>query len=120
MEYLRGVFGLAIIITIAYLFSANRKGIDWRLVAMGILIQLIFGLLIGKVDFAQQAFIYISEKFVKFLSFALKGAEFLYGDLAKNSEGTTGVKHNLGFLFVFQALPTVIFFSSITSGAQSR
>lgn len=116
MEYLRGVFGLAVIITIAYLFSANRKGIDWRLVAMGILIQLIFGLLIGKVEIAQQAFIYISEKFVKFLSFALKGAEFLYGDLAKNSEGTTGVRHNLGFLFVFQALPTVIFFSSITSG----
>lgn len=116
MEYLRGIFGLAIIIVIAYLFSANRKGIDWRLVAMGILIQLVFGVLIGKVEVAQQAFIYISEKFVKFLSFALKGAEFLYGDLAKNSEGTTGVRHNLGFLFVFQALPTVIFFSSITSG----
>ena len=116
MEYLRGIFGLAIIIVIAYLFSANRRGIDWRLVAMGILIQLVFGVLIGKVEVAQQAFIYISEKFVKFLSFALKGAEFLYGDLAKNSEGTTGVRHNLGFLFVFQALPTVIFFSSITSG----
>jgi CNT family concentrative nucleoside transporter len=116
MEYLRGVFGLAVIITIAYLFSANRKSIDWRLVGMGILIQLTFGLLIGKVEIAQQAFIYISEKFVRFLSFALKGAEFLYGDLAKNSEGTSGVRHNLGFLFVFQALPTVIFFSSITSG----
>lgn len=116
MEYLRGFAGLLLIIFIAYLLSANRKSIDWRLVVIGVIIQLIFGLLIGKVEFAQQGFIWISEKFVKFLSFAQKGAEFLYGDLAKNSEGTTGVRHNLGFLFVFQALPTVIFFSSITSG----
>jgi CNT family concentrative nucleoside transporter len=116
MEYLRGFAGLLLIIAFAYLFSSNRKGIDWRLVLIGVIIQLMFGLLIGKVEVAQQAFIYISEKFVKFLSFAQKGAEFLYGDLAKNSEGTAGVRHNLGFLFVFQALPTVIFFSSITSG----
>lgn len=116
MEYMRGIAGLLLIIAIAYLFSANRKKIDWRLVVIGICIQLVFGLLIGKVEFAQTAFIYISEKFVKFLSFALKGAEFLYGDLAKNSDGITNVRHNLGFLFVFQALPTVIFFSSITSG----
>ncbi|MBL7846498.1 MAG: NupC/NupG family nucleoside CNT transporter [Cyclobacteriaceae bacterium] len=116
MEYLRGFAGLLLIIFIAFLLSANRKSIDWRLVVIGVIIQLIFGLLIGKVEFAQQGFIWISEKFVKFLSFAQKGAEFLYGDLAKNSEGTTGVRHNLGFLFVFQALPTVIFFSSITSG----
>lgn len=116
MEYLRGALGLLLIIGVAYLLSADRKKVDWRLVVIGISIQLIFGLLIAKVDFAQQGFIWISEKFVKFLGFALKGAEFLYGDLSKNSEGTQGVRHNLGFLFVFQALPTVIFFSSITSG----
>lgn len=116
MEYLRALLGLMLILGVAYLCSANRKGVDWRLVGIGILIQLTFGLLIGKVELAQQAFVWVSEQFVKFLSFAQKGAEFLYGDLAKNSEGTTGVRHNLGFLFVFQALPTVIFFSSITSG----
>lgn len=116
MEYLRGFIGLVVIVAIAYALSANRKAIDWRLVAIGIVIQLMFGLLIGKVEVAEHAFIWISEKFVKFLSFALKGAEFLYGDLAKNSEGATNVRHNLGFLFVFQALPTVIFFSSITTG----
>jgi CNT family concentrative nucleoside transporter len=116
MEYFRALLGLVLIITVAYLCSSNRKSVDWRLVVIGIFIQLIFGLLIGKVEIAQQAFVWISEQFVKFLSFAQKGAEFLYGDLAKNSEGTSGVRHNLGFLFVFQALPTVIFFSSITSG----
>lgn len=116
MEYARGVAGLLFIIGVAYLFSASRRNIDWRLVIIGILIQLFFGLMIAKVEFAQSAFVFISEKFVKFLSFALNGAEFLYGDLARNSNGVPGVKHSLGFLFVFQALPTVIFFSAVTSG----
>ncbi|MDZ4715663.1 MAG: nucleoside transporter C-terminal domain-containing protein [Cytophagales bacterium] len=116
MEYLRGIAGIVFIIGVAYLFSANRSRIDWRLVIIGITIQLFFGLMIAKVEVAQSVFVYISEKFVIFLGFALKGAEFLYGDLAKNSNGTTGVKHSLGFLFAFQALPTVIFFSAVTSG----
>lgn len=116
MDYLRGLGGLIFIIGVAYLLSGNRKAIDWRLVIIGILIQLTFGLIIGKVPFAQTAFIYVSEKFVTFLSFAAKGAEFLYGDLAKNSSGNPEVKHSLGFLFAFQALPTVIFFSSVTAG----
>lgn len=116
MDYLRGLGGLLFIVGVAYLLSGNRKAIDWRLVIIGILIQLTFGLIIGKVQFAQTAFIYISEKFVTFLSFAAKGAEFLYGDLAKNSAGNSEVKHSLGFLFAFQALPTVIFFSSVTAG----
>jgi CNT family concentrative nucleoside transporter len=116
MDYLRGLGGLIFIIGVAYLLSGNRKAIDWRLVFIGILIQLTFGLIIGKIQFAQTAFIYVSEKFVIFLSFAAKGAEFLYGDLAKNSTGNPDIKHSLGFLFAFQALPTVIFFSAVTAG----
>ncbi|MBN8578380.1 MAG: NupC/NupG family nucleoside CNT transporter [Cytophagales bacterium] len=116
MDYLRGFLGLVFIVAVAWVLSGNRKAIDWRLVLVGITIQLIFGLIIGKVEMAQQAFVFISEKFVTFLSFAAKGAEFLYGDLSKNSAGNPEVKHNLGFLFAFQALPTVIFFSAITAG----
>lgn len=116
MDYLRALIGLVFIIGVAYLLSGNRKAVDWRLVAVGIFIQLVFGLVIGKVEFAQRGFIFLSEKFVTFLSFAANGAEFLYGDLAKNSAGNPSVKHNLGFLFAFQALPTVIFFSAITAG----
>ncbi|HQQ97439.1 MAG TPA: nucleoside transporter C-terminal domain-containing protein [Cyclobacteriaceae bacterium] len=116
MDYFRALGGLIFIIGIAYLFSANRKAVDWRLVIIGVSIQIVFGLLIGKVELAQRAFVAMSEGFVKFLSFAQKGAAFLYGDLSLNSEGTTGVRHNLGFLFAFQALPTVIFFSAVTAG----
>jgi CNT family concentrative nucleoside transporter len=116
MDYLRGLLGILFIISIAYLLSGNRKAIDWRLVLIGITIQLAIGLVISKVEFAQIAFQFVSSKFVTFLSFAAKGAEFLVGDLSKNSAGDPTVKHNLGFLFAFQALPTVIFFSAITAG----
>ncbi len=116
MDYLRGLLGLLFIIAIAYLLSGNRKAVDWRLVLIGISIQLVIGLVISKVEFAQIAFQFVSSKFVTFLSFAAKGAEFLIGDLSKNSTGDPTVKHNLGFLFAFQALPTVIFFSAVTAG----
>ena len=116
MDYIRGAAGLMFIIALAYLFSGNRKFVDWRLVLMGLTIQLIFGLIISKVDFAQHVFGYVSQKFVIFLGFAQKGGEFLFGDLAKNSNGNPDVKHNLGFLFIFQALPTVVFFSAFTAG----
>lgn len=115
MDYLRGLLGLIFIVAVAYLLSGNRKAVDWRLVLIGIVIQLTFGLIIGKVEFAQKAFVFVSEKFVIFLGFAAKGAEFLVGDLSKNSSGNPDVKHSLGFLFAFQALPTVIFFSAITA-----
>ncbi len=116
MDYLRGLLGLLFIVGIAWLLSGNRKAIDWRLVGAGILLQIILGLIINKLPFAHQGFHYFSEKLVTFLGFAQKGAEFLYGDLAKNSANDPGVKHNLGFLFAFQALPTVIFFSAVTGG----
>ncbi|HEX5170034.1 MAG TPA: nucleoside transporter C-terminal domain-containing protein [Cyclobacteriaceae bacterium] len=116
MDYLRGIVGLLFIVGIAYLFSGNRKAVDWRLVGAGVLLQIFLALIINKLPFAQHAFLYFSEKFVTFLSFAQKGAEFLYGDLSKNSTNDPSVKHNLGFLFAFQALPTVIFFSSISAG----
>ncbi|MEM9338246.1 MAG: nucleoside transporter C-terminal domain-containing protein [Bacteroidota bacterium] len=116
MDYLRGILGLVLLIAIAWVFSSNRKQVDFRLILIGISIQVAIGLLIANVGFINQLFSWVSAGFVSFLNFGLKGAEFLYGDLAKNSEAYPDVRHNLGFLFVFQALPTVIFFSSITAG----
>ncbi len=116
MEYLRAILGLAVLVGIGYLFSNNKKKVKWRIVWAGLLIQIVFGLLIGYVPFVERLFGMVSEAFVTFLNFSLNGAEFLYGDLAKNNVGNPDVKHSLGFLFVFQALPTVIFFSSVTAG----
>lgn len=116
MDYLRGFVGLLFIIALAFLLSKNRRSIDWRLVSAGIILQIVIGLIIGKIEVAQAAFNYLSSKLVVFLSFAQNGAEFLYGDLAKNSSNDPNVKHSLGFLFAFQALPTVIFFSAVSAG----
>jgi CNT family concentrative nucleoside transporter len=116
MDYLRGVIGIGAIIGIAFLFSAHRKRIDWKLVGAGIILQVVIAILILKVPFVRNGFEAVGTGFVKFLSFALNGAQFLFGDLAKNSDAVGGTKHSLGFLFAFQALPTVIFFSSVTAG----
>jgi CNT family concentrative nucleoside transporter len=116
MDYLRGLIGLGVIIAIAFFFSSYRSKINWRLVAAGIILQLIIALLISKVPFIQNGFRILGDGFVTFLSFAARGAEFLFGDLAFNSDSKTGARHGLGFLFAFQALPMVIFFSSVTAG----
>ena len=116
MDYLRALGGLLFIVGIAYLFSNNRRAINWRLVIIGIFLQIIFGLLIAKVDAVQAGFEFVSRQFIIFLGFAQKGAEFLYGDLSKNSDAVAGTRHNLGFLFAFQTLPSVIFFSAVTAG----
>ena len=109
MDYLRGAAGLAFIVGVAFLLSNNRKKIDWRLVAIGLVIQIIIGLLIAKVGFVRIGFEFISEKFVIFLGFAKEGSRFVFGQLADDTS-------NLGFIFAFQALPTVIFFSAVTAG----
>jgi CNT family concentrative nucleoside transporter len=116
MEYLRGIIGVACLLGIAWLLSAQKKKVDWRLVATGVILQVVIAILVLRVPVVRGAFETIGSGFVKFLSFALNGAQFLFGDLAKNSDAVEGTRHSLGFLFAFQALPTVIFFSAVTSG----
>lgn len=115
MDYLRGLIGVIVLIGIAFLLSGYRKNINWRLVITGILLQIIIAVLILKVPFIRNVFDYLGTGVVRFLGFAANGAQFLFGDLAKNSAAVQA-NHNLGFLFAFQALPTVIFFSAVTTG----
>jgi len=109
MDYLRGLGGLAFIIAVAWLLSTNRKAISWRLVGIGLLFQIIIGLSIAKIGFVRTGFEFVSEKFVIFLGFAKEGSLFVFGQLALDTS-------SLGFIFAFQALPTVIFFSAVTAG----
>ncbi|MFT5914545.1 MAG: CNT family concentrative nucleoside transporter [Flammeovirgaceae bacterium] len=115
MDYLRGILGIAILIGIAFLFSNNRKAIDWRLVGIGITLQIIFGFLL-QIPLVQSGFDGVSGAFVKFLSYAGDGAQFLFGGLARNSYVFENANHNLGVVFAFQILPVVIFFSTVTAG----
>jgi CNT family concentrative nucleoside transporter len=123
MSVLNGLFGLAVLIGIAYLASNNKKKINWRLVLSGFGLQIVFAVFMLKgTDLAQylnfaplgwplKAFELISDGFVKVLGFTTKGANFVFGNLAMGP-GTEGT---LGFFFAFQVLPTIIFFASLMS-----
>jgi CNT family concentrative nucleoside transporter len=62
MDYVRGLLGLLFLIGVAFLLSGNRKKIDWRLVAIGIALQIVIGLAIAKVGFVRYVFEFASEK----------------------------------------------------------
>lgn len=104
----RGVIGLGFLILMGYLLSSNRRRIDWNLVSTGLLLQLVFALLVLKVDRVAQSFDWLSQQVVTFLNFSEKGAEFLFGGLVNNQE-------TFGYIFAFKVLPTVVFFSAFTS-----
>lgn len=105
---LRGIGGLAVLILIAYLFSANRSRINWPLVLKGLFIQIIFAIGIIKVPFVATIFETVSKFFVQILQFSSNGAQFVFGDLV-------GKVDSFGFIFAFQVLPTIVFFSALTS-----
>jgi CNT family concentrative nucleoside transporter len=102
-----GLFGLAVLLSIAYGFSANRKEVDWKLVASGIGLQLFFAVMVILVPGGRQFFEGLSRIFVTIIGFAMDGSAFIFGSLADPS--------NLGFIFAFQVLPTIIFFASLMS-----
>ena len=100
-----GIFGLAVLLSIAFAFSSNRKEVDWKLVASGIGLQLFFAVLVILVPGGRQFFEGLSRIFVTIIGFAMEGSAFIFGSLADPS--------NLGFIFAFQVLPTIIFFASL-------
>lgn len=107
-DILRGILGVATLIFICFLFSRNRRNINWNVVWKGLLVQLIFAVCILKVPFVQNGFEWLSSIFVTILGFTREGSLFLFGGLIENTE-------SFGYIFAFQVLPTIIFFSAITS-----
>ncbi|MGC6429297.1 MAG: NupC/NupG family nucleoside CNT transporter [Flavobacteriales bacterium] len=105
---LRGLLGLLSLIFISYLFSQNKKAINWNIVWKGLIIQFIFAICILKVPFIQNIFEWLSSIFVTILSFTREGSVFLFGNLVENID-------SFGYIFAFQVLPTIIFFSALTS-----
>ena len=102
-----GIFGLAVLVSIAYILSSNRKEVDFKLVASGISLQLFFAILVILVPGGREFFEGLSRIFVRIISFAMEGSAFIFGSLADPS--------NLGFIFAFQVLPTIIFFAALMS-----
>lgn len=104
---MRGLLGIVVLLTIAVACSSNRKKIPWKTVGIGLLIQLTLAIGILRVGWVQQIFEGIGKLFVSILDFTNSGSIFLFGDLM-NAD-------SYGFIFVFQILPTIVFFASLTS-----
>lgn len=109
MTVFRGLIGMAVIIGIAWLFSSNRKAISWRVVVTGLVIQLALALSILYVPFVQLFFDFVGRGFVKILSFTDAGTSFLFKSFG------AGVIESPLLNFAVTILPTIIFFSALTS-----
>jgi CNT family concentrative nucleoside transporter len=107
IQTLRGLLGLAVFLGIAIAFSANRRAIDWRLVGMGLLLQLVFAALVLHVGPVRWAIEGVGRFFVELLAFTKAGTGFLFGSLIDES------RH--GVIFAIGILPSIIFFSALTS-----
>lgn len=103
----RGVLGMVTLIFVAFLFSSNRKGINWKTVGLGLALQLIIAIGVLKVSFVKTVFEFIGKGFIEILSYTQAGSEFLFGGMLDVT--------SFGFIFAFQVLPTIIFFSALTS-----
>ncbi len=105
----RGVLGIAVLIGIAWLFSTNRKKINWKLVIVGLLLQLTLAVgVLGSTNI-YSFFNGIGGIFVSILGFTEEGTKFLFG----NDFGA--MSGNFGVIFAFHVLPTIVFFSAFTS-----
>jgi len=104
----RGALGMLVLVLIAFLFSANRRAINWKTVGIGLGLQLIIAVGVLKVRFVQVIFEWIGERFIDILEFTRAGSKFLF-------EGLVVDMDTFGYIFAFQVLPTIIFFSALTS-----
>jgi CNT family concentrative nucleoside transporter len=104
----RGILGMLVLVLIAFLFSANRRAIKWKTVGIGLGLQLIIAVGVLKVRFVQIIFEWIGERFIDILEFTRAGSKFLF-------EGLVVDMDTFGYIFAFQVLPTIIFFSALTS-----
>jgi len=106
---LRGGLGMLVLLGISILLSTNRKAINWRTVGFGLSAQLILAIAVLKIDFVQKIFKGIGGLFLAVLDFTQKGTEFLF---AAFSTGKIDTSLNT---FAISILPTIIFFSALTS-----
>ena len=103
----RGILGMGILLLIAFLLSVNRRQIAWKTVGIGLLSQIIIAIGVLKINFIKRIFESLGNFFIKILEYTGEGTKMLLGEF--------GNVDTYGFIFVFQALPVIIFFSALSS-----
>ena len=99
---------MIIFIAICYFLSKKKKHINWKTIGLALAMQVLLALLILKVPFVNTVFDWIATMFVKMLQYSQFGSEFLFGGMVTNQD-------SFGYIFAVQVLPTIIFFSAISS-----
>src|SRR3990167_4861215 len=98
-------FGIFAMLFICWLCSKNRRLIAWRVVIVGTVLQFLIGFFVLETDIGLQIFTGIGNFIAKLLDFSTEGARFLFGNLVSDQ--------NIGAIFAFRVLPTIIFVSSL-------
>ena len=120
-DRLVGLLGIATMMVLAWLLSYNRKAINWRLVASGLGIQVVFGIVVLKTAAGRAVFQFIGNLVSALLRFQEQGARFVFGNLVQSTVpvtgggSTAGMVAETGAYFAFNVLPTIIFFSALMS-----
>ena len=104
---LRGALGMIMLVLIAFLFSNNKKAVNWKTVGIGLSAQLILAVGVLKISVVKSAFEFVGQLFILVLDFTRAGSAFLLGNMMDIN--------SFGYIFLFQVLPTIIFFSALTS-----
>ncbi|OZM55742.1 NupC/NupG family nucleoside CNT transporter [Lottiidibacillus patelloidae] len=105
MNILWGIGGMLFLFAVAFLFSSNRKAINWRTILGGLAIQVTFAFIVLEWAFGRKMLQKASEKVQNVINYANEGTNFLFGGLFQ--------AENIGFVFAFQVLTVIIFFSSL-------
>ena len=103
----RGVIGIVFLLLVCYVFSTNRKAINWKTIGLSLVIQIVIAVGVLKVNWIANLFEFFGSFFLKILDFTNAGTSMILGEFV-NIEKT-------GYVFAFQALPVIIFFSALTS-----
>ena len=104
---LRGALGMAVLISIAYALSTNKKAIKWRTILLGLITQFFIAICVLKISWITQIFEIFGSFFIKILEYTEAGTNMVFGSFS-DVEKT-------GYIFAFQVLPVIIFFSALTS-----
>ena len=107
----RGIIGILFLIFISYILSSNKKSINWRTATFGLILQIILAIGILKVTYIKVIFESAGKVFIKILDFTQEGTKFLFAELGTNPPLMDSAYTN----FIVVILPTVIFFSALTS-----
>jgi len=109
MAIIKGVIGILFVLGIAYLLSTHKKAIRWKTIFIGLSLQFILAFGVLRIELVKSFFNVLGGFFTAVLEFTESGSAFLFGNLINVTEPA------IGYVFAFQILPTIVFFSALTS-----